>query len=99
MPNSNGNGIFSLDPDDLVFPNMTTSTPVKQEDPEDYVLPLNVNNGANGSGAANGGGMLRQLMDVDNPVESLELNETSLVEGKKMQLNTWHQFLRFEFQN
>ena len=77
MPNPTANGMFNLDTDELIFPNLTA---VKQEEP-DYMLPMEVAESLNNTGANGGGGMLRQLMDAENNVESMELNETSLVEG------------------
>ena len=83
MPNPSTNGMFGLDADELMFPNMT-ATAIKQEEP-DYMLPLELTNQMNNATTTvNNGGILRQLVDAEKPVEDMqtEINETSLVEGK-----------------
>ena len=74
--------MFGLDTGDLVFPNLTAT--VKQEEP-DYMLPLEVTRQLNHApNTGNSGSVLRQLMDAENHVEDMEMeiNETSLVEGR-----------------
>ncbi len=77
-PNQMGAGMLLPFEPDFDFTNFTS--PIKQEDDAAFgggAQQIAASGGAGGGG----GGVLRQLMDADQPVESMDLNETALVEG------------------